>query len=69
VYAAISWNDGLPQIISVRGPKGKSPRVRFRRTWKDNVKLYLKQGAYEYVSWYYLNERKVQYRVLMNTVT
>lgn len=37
-------------------PEGRSPLVRHRRRWEDNIKVYLKYAGWEDMHWIYLTE-------------
>jgi hypothetical protein len=44
------------------------PLKRLRRTWKDNIKMYLTQTECVNVDWIYLTEERVQWQTLVNAV-
>jgi len=42
--------------------------VRLGRSWKDNIKIDLKEIGYEAVNWIQLGQDTVQWRAVMNVV-
>jgi hypothetical protein len=42
----------------VRKSEGKNSLLRSRRKWKDNIKMYLKNGGCEGVNWFQTGQDK-----------
>jgi hypothetical protein len=49
-------------------PEGKRPLGRPRRRWEDNIRMDLKEIAWESVDWIHLTQDMDQWWALMNTV-
>jgi hypothetical protein len=49
-------------------PEGKRPLGRPRRTWVDNIKMYLREIGWDGMDWFDLVQDRDQWRVLGNTV-
>jgi hypothetical protein len=54
--------------ILVGKPEGKRPLGKPRRRWVDNIKMDLKETAWDGMDWIDLAQDSVQWRTLMNTV-
>jgi hypothetical protein len=54
--------------IWVRNPEGKRPLVKPRRSWKDNIKMDLREIGLESVDWIHLAQDTDQWRALVNTI-
>jgi hypothetical protein len=54
--------------IFVRKAEGKRTLGRPRRRWEDNIRMYLRERAWEGVDWMHLCQDKDQRRAVMNTV-
>jgi hypothetical protein len=48
--------------------KGKTPRGRFRRRWKDNIKMDLKEIRWGDVDWMHLAQDRGQWRAVVNAM-
>jgi hypothetical protein len=40
-----------------------------RRSWEDNIRIYLKEIGWEFADWNHLAQNRGQWRVTANTVT
>jgi hypothetical protein len=49
-------------------PKGKKPLGRLRRSWKDNIKMDLREIRIDVANWIRLAQDRVQWRAFVNTV-
>jgi hypothetical protein len=54
--------------ILVGKPEGKRPLGRSRRRWVDNIKLDLREIAWDGIDWIDLDQDGDQWRALVNTV-
>jgi hypothetical protein len=52
----------------VGNPEGKRPLGRPRRTWVDNIKMYLREIGCDGRNWIDLTEDRDQWRALVNEV-
>jgi hypothetical protein len=52
----------------VENPEGKRPLGRSRRIMEDNIRIYLREGAWEDVDWMHLAQDRDHWRAVMNTV-
>jgi hypothetical protein len=48
--------------------EGKRPLGRHRREWEDNIRMDLKETAWEVADWIHLSQGSVQWRALVNMV-
>jgi hypothetical protein len=55
-------------IILVGKPEGRRPLGRSRRRWVDNIKMDLREIAWDGVDWIDLVQYRNQWRALVNTV-
>ena len=53
--------------ILVRKPEGKRPLVRPRRSWEDNIKMYLKEVGCDAGYWIGLAQGRVQWHAYVGT--
>jgi ribosome biogenesis protein Nip4 len=51
-----------------RKTEGKSPLVRPRGKWDDNVRMYLREIGREVVNWMHLTQVRYLWRAVVNTV-
>jgi hypothetical protein len=49
-------------------PGGKRPLERQRRTWVDNIKMYLKEIGWDGMDWIDLAQDRDRWRALVNMV-
>jgi hypothetical protein len=49
-------------------PEGKRPLARPRRTWVDNIKIYLREIGWDGVDWNDLAQDRGQRRAVVNMV-
>jgi hypothetical protein len=54
--------------IMVGKPEGKRPLGRPRRRWVDNIKIYLRDIAWDGMDWIDLAQDRDHWMVLVNTV-
>jgi hypothetical protein len=54
--------------ILVVNPEGKRPLGRPRRRWVDNIKMDLREIAWDGVDWMDMAQDRGQWRALVNTV-
>jgi hypothetical protein len=54
--------------ILVGKPEGKRPVGKPRRKWVDNIKMDLREIAWDGMDWIELAQDRDQWRALMNTV-
>jgi hypothetical protein len=58
---------GVCRVLVVR-PEGRRPLGRPRRSWKDNIKMDLKEIEIDREIWIRLDQDEVQCRAFVNTV-
>jgi hypothetical protein len=49
-------------------PEGKRRLGRHKRSWKDNIKMELRETGWGDVDWIHVDQDRDQWRALMNTV-
>jgi len=49
-------------------PEGKRPPTRPGRRWEDNIRMGLREVAWEVVDWLHLAQDRAHWRVLVNTL-
>jgi hypothetical protein len=54
--------------ILVGKPEGKRPAIELIRSWKDNIKIDLREIGLSGVDWIHLAQDRDQWRALVNTV-
>jgi hypothetical protein len=54
--------------VLVGRPEGKRPLGRPRRSWKDNMKMNLREIGIDGANWIRLAQDRVQWRAFVNTV-
>jgi hypothetical protein len=54
--------------VLVGRPEGKKPLGRPRRSWKDNIKMDLREIGIDDVNWIQLAQNRVRWRAFVNTV-
>jgi hypothetical protein len=54
--------------ILIGKPEGKRPLGRPRRSWVDNIKIYLTETEWDHMDWIDLAQDRDQWRAFVNTV-
>jgi hypothetical protein len=54
--------------VLVGRPAGKRPLGRFRRRWKDNIKLDLREIGIDEANWIRLTKDRVHWRAFVSTI-
>jgi hypothetical protein len=54
--------------ILVGKPERRRPLVRPRRRWETNIKMNLRETAFEDVDWFHVAQDRDRWRALVNTV-
>jgi hypothetical protein len=62
------WEKRNTYRILVGKPVSKRPLGRPRRRWVDNIKMDLREIAWDVMDWIYLAEDRNQWRALVNRV-
>jgi hypothetical protein len=67
-HVARIWEKRNAYRILVGKPEGNRPLGRPRRSWVDNIKMYLRGIGWDGIDWIDLAKDRDQWRALVNTV-
>jgi hypothetical protein len=74
-WDGMGWAGHVARMVEIKNadnilvgkPEGKRELGEFKRTWRDNIKMDVREIGWEGVNWINLAQDRDQWRAVMNT--